>query len=659
MANNDINVKVKATGAEEATDDISGLCDELDRLAETAIKNAGDDKAKQVFANIQKISAAIREEFEQNARDLQSTASEAFDRMGVSIGSLNSNLVAFIAKIPGIGKALAAVRTAILGPLGWILALIGTIGMAIKSWATAFHDARARVEQIKLDNLKNTMNALTEDTQRYVHLLDLAAEKRENEKQILEEQIDAEHQLNEILREREKIKAGFAGMSEQGRFDIEQNAKSDANRSDIKNARQKLESEKTNNEAKIKDLQAKIDRLQEDAEEYRSSAQISGAKAIALSRKHNGVIDNTPVIGWIAGLFKGKTQDVSLIEDNNRLASEAFGKLKSTTEEIEKLKVQLEASIKKRGTYSNAETKINEQEKLNKETLDRAREEEELRRRLAIEERAREKMVRERSEQDTEVEYERNRDAWVNSIAIKLEDAGVRIDKFKKEMEDATAEMERLEKANKDAADWTEEDRRKYERAREDRERALSMMRIAKQEKDSLNQEQRQNRWAVEDMNRQRGYEDEDFERSKKYELASWDAKVAMDTKRLEEGKYMREMAELSLKARDNLSARDIAELEMKRDRGRAMEVEARSNLHNLVREGDRDTAAFEAKMRGQGGNRLTAMGLGGDAVDFNRQTAKNTGKLVALTHEMLGKFSGGPHTGVAGRLGEVTWTMR
>lgn len=658
MAKNDINIGVKTTGEQQASADIDKLCDSVDTFIEAASKAPDTKKYEAYLKKIKKTVAQIRDEFSKNAQEVQSVASDAFDRIGISVGRLNTNVAIFISQIPGIGKALAALRTALMGPLGWILAGIGAVVTAFGQWKKNASEAQLRIDRIKLDNIKSTLKTINEDMEQYLHLLEIAAEKRKNEKEKLEEQIDAQHELNNILREREKIKAGYAGMTEEDRFEIEHSAEADANRADLIQARQKNELEREENEQEIKDIQKQLQRLQDNVVQYESEAKRASASAKEIRDRFNSVIYHAPVAGDVASSMASREENEALAKEFDDAASEANKSLREALKEIDKLNVKMGSLKNKRGVFSDVETKLNEQENLNADKLRRSREEEALRRGLAIEERAREKMVRERSEQDTEDEYMRNREPWRKNLEEKMENVSERMARFAEEADKATEAMSALEEANKDAADWTEEDKRAYERAKEDRERAMTQWRTAQQEMDAFELEKKQRQWDNRDRTKEYEREDREFERQKKSEFLSWDAKVAKETERMNRGKEMREKAQAILDNNfEKLSPRKLAIFEANRDRGRAMELEARSNLHNLAREGDRDTAAFEAKMRGQGGNRLTAMGLGGDAVDFSRETAKNTGKLVLLTREMMTTFKGG-HLKPRAKLGEVTWTM-
>lgn len=641
MANNDINFNFKAQGADESVSDINKMGDALEGLSSAS---GGGDKISGILGKIQKVSESLKSTGVSGFREMTAIFREFSD--GIASGSLS---------VMDMGRAFTALRAVLAGPLGWILGIVGAIGAAIKMWAENTARVNLQKMQINLDNMKSTMATIKEDTDRYVHLLELAADKRRSEKQLMDEQLEAQSQINDLIREREKLRSGNAGMSEEQRFELDATAKARKNRLDTEKDRQMLSSDREQNEADINDIDAKIKRLEEDAKEYQRISRKEGREAVALSRKYNGFWESR----LIASLFNDSNETAQMALDKIRLSEEAGQSFIDTMQEIEKLKNQRKALVGKRATFPTRERGINERESLNAETLKREREEEDLRRSFARREREREIAIRERDESLREDEYVRGRDEWKKSLDEKLDETSKRIEKFSKQADAATKEMRRLEEANKDNADWNERDRRRYDELKEDRSHAMSQMYSAQQEQDALSRSEQETAWADEDRLRQQKREDEDFERQKRLDFASWEGKVASEEKRLEEARAMREEAENALKRRATLSARDIALLEEQRDVGRSREVEARGNLYGLMREGDRETAAFEAKMRGQGGNRLTAMGLGGDVSDYSRQTARNTARLVEINKEMLTKFAGGPHTGIAGRLGEVSWTMR
>lgn len=626
----------------------------MDGLSQEALKGLGKT-VDDVIGKLDGLADGFDKAGE-NASGLEAVVSEVTSRLGVEIGGIDRRIVQLAAHIPGIGKAIKAITTALSGPIGWAIAAIGLIASGINKLMEYATAARERVTNIKLDNLESTLRVMNEDTERQLRLLDLEAKRRQEQKRLLDEQLAAEKSITDHLLQRQRLKETRAGMTDEERFDADEKFGAMQDKADADNARKQLEADRQKNEKDIAKLKKKIALLKEQADNAQKLASASRAAEQRLNDKAAGM-------GFRQGVSDvGGTLGATLREADrhDKIATEAHQQFKSAKEKIEDLKEELEAAEGKGKGFDKRSGEIDRTLEMAEEKRRRAREEEDLRRKNAQAEFDRRKAVRSRDEQDWSSEYARRRDEWMKTEAQRLEDASLRLARFGTEAERARRKMEEMERKYGRPDAMNAKMRRAYDAAVADWERAREKARQAQSEVDEAKRRKEERKWSDEDRQRQWLQEDEDFERQGKYDLAGWDGKVAMDRERMETGKALRISADRQLDNRQRLTPREIQLLEAQRERGRSMETESRGSLRQLLREGDRETAAFEAKMRGAGGNRLTQMGLGGNGEDFARSTAKNTGRLVALTGEMLSTFrNGGLKPKEGGRLGDVTWKMR
>lgn len=628
------------------------LAEVMDALGESSFQSIGAS-GKDVIDGLGRLGDSL-DTAGQNAQALSDVYDEVFDRMGIQVGALDRNVVRLTSHIPGIGKALSALKAALSGPIGWILAAIGLIGGAVMKLMRFATDARERVANIRIDNIASTIRTLNEETERHIRLLDLAKERRQAEKRLAEEQLEAEKSLTMMQAERLRMTETRAGMTEEDRFDAEERFGKRQDEAEMKAERESLRRDREANEAEIRDIDERIREYESAAAGFSETRTAARARQSRLNAKVNGM--------WGRSVWDVDGERERAMRESERLGEEAEKAaegFKSAMEQIERLRNERKAAIDSREGFRRREGALDGRETLNADRRRRAREEEDLRRALAARQRERELALRARGETDREEDRVRGRDEWRRTEWERVTDASKRLARFGEEADRARRSMKELERKYKGKASMSDVDRQRYDALREDYERARERGLAAQDELDDAARQRQETAWGDADRHRQWMLDDEEFRRQGRYDLAGWDGKVAMDRARMEEGRALRIDAERRLGNRAALSPREIALLEAQRERGRSMETESRGSLRQLLREGDRERAEFEARMRGAGGNRLTQMGLGGNGEDFARSTARNTGKLVALTREMLTRFAGGAAYPVAGRLGETRWSMR
>ena len=108
-----------------------------------------------------------------------------------------------------------------------------------------------------------------------------------------------------------------------------------------------------------------------------------------------------------------------------------------------------------------------------------------------------------------------------------------------------------------------------------------------------------------------------------------------------------------------NLTKLQEAQLVRQRDEMRGRITASRGKIDDLKLQAQERRVEFNEGIMKQG-NRLTAMGLGGDAVGWSKETATNTRELVQLTREQIKVFQNSGRVSPENRrLGYTSFTMR
>lgn len=634
--------KLDGGAVKELRKEARALAEEMADLKSESLARVGG-AGQSVIASIGGLADSL-DTAGDKARDLQDVCEAVFAKLGVSVGRVDAGLAGLIARLPGVGKAVAAFKAALAGPLGWILAVVGAIGTAAAGIIKLVREYKAEIADIRIGNLDRTVPAISEDRERKLRLLDLAIDRRKAEEEAARNLLDTEKAVNDTLLEREKNNRSRPGMSETERNALEHEFKGRGIEADRDHARRRHAQEMEEMAGSEKDIDAKIKIYKEAAKD----AQNARAEALEVSNARRGYLNRAEeagrgVGGWMRSWFYDTETAQEQAEDAERVASEAYAEMKTALEAIERLEKEKYELQKKREAKAKEAAKIDAEAETKRADLAKEREREAFRISQAKERGARERMVRDRDHRETEDENEFDRNKWMHSQDTMEARARILKDGARVDEDRWRKVVDGLEKRHGTPDEMDAETRMMYDNAKADWEHARDRRRRFEREEADIKAQKREAGYAEADRSRRMHEENEDFEREGEYNRAGWDRKVAMDRERYETGRNLRIAAERRLEDRGSLNARQIAVFEAQRERGRSMETGARSSLRDLLREGDRERADFEAKMRGAGGNRLTAMGLGGNGgADYGRATASNTGKLVTLTREMISTFRGG-----------------
>lgn len=318
--------------------------------------------------------------------------------------------------------------------------------------------------------------------------------------------------------------------------------------------------------------------------------------------------------------------------------------------EINRLEEKIEEAKMRRKTLTDkvaAGEKSPEEARLEAE---KAKRESEARDRKAQEDRRVASLKRERARERELYEYERDLAERQHArrvaepyqdLVTQLKTAEAEMRRFRAEEEKALAKREAVMRsfAASGRADMTEEERFAFNNATSDLARSRSARYGEQSTIAELKKQMRDRRFEEGLAQRARDREDADFAREGRYSRGSWATRLRMDIERYREGRRTFEDAQRRILA-DNAGTapltpeeRRIAERD--RDEGRQKMTETRSALRSAAMEGDAQGTSFVASLFGHR-NRLTAMGLGGDVANWDRQTASNTRKLVEQNRELL-----------------------
>ena len=622
----------------------------MDALSKTASRLGGSQLGK-VAEAISSVTAQGRQlcgtlgEMTERQRAWFEVAESGADELGIRTDSLTKNIIDLLTKIPGVGRAFKAVGA--VGTLA-ITAIIWSIKKIIDTWREwrqfkAEHEFRMFGEGVK--SAQRAIDA-------YISVLEIAQSKEKTYIDAKRQQKDAINELTKAQLELNKAKELEGVEDEAARRRIEEKYSA-------------LESEQTYKEGKlgyarkvededlaIKQMEERLNLLKEKAKENREAFNYAkkktdyylkqGAKARRSFRFADEKFNSEQAESWSESSVAYMSDMRKNIEDIAQLESK-----------IEEAKIRREALTKKAASGE----KTPEQARLEAEKLKR---EAEARDRKAAEDRRIAALKRDREREQELFDYDRDlaERQHARSVAepyqdlvTQLKTAETELRRFRAEEEEAYRTRERIMRAValRAAADpsgyaaMTAEEQTAFNNATSDLTRARSSRYTEQSNIANLKKTLHDRRFDEGLTQYQRDKEDRDFEREGRYSRGNWASRLRMDIERYREGQRMFEDAQKRILA-DNAGTRPMTPEERRiaerdRDEGRAKMTETRSALRSAAMEGDSQGMSFVASLFGHR-NRLTAMGLGGDVADWDRQTARNTHKLVEQNRELLNSIN-------------------
>ena len=635
-------------------------------------------KSQSLQSELGKTGNKIADEF-----DLASSLTNAFD---LRLNAVTEAVVGLAAKIPAVGKAMLAL------PMGAILAGIAAIYKLIGDCLERAKEIRQIDREIRFKTLESTLNNITREFDAQNHLLDLQYSKEERMISLARERRDAEREVEKQILETQKALELSKALTDDQREQIEMRYQQKFDALESRNERRVTADTKEDLELKIARLKDEIKIAKDQKDAYnaaKSAAEEDRAKAKKEQKGKNawgliGTIGTEAAAGAGVGLVAGSVipgignaagaavgavggavsgvwdaWKASEIRDEAAEEAEELGKkiqdiqsnLADTTkdiqkkeEELKKLEGQLKIKSEVGASGKTRDATLNdEREKARK--AEQERKEIERKRKLAREQHARDREVElfEYDQDLAERQYQRGkRQPWQNTNQ-QIEEAEKEELRYREEEAEALKSRNRLLK--KIAADVAagrgvmEEDERDLQEATQDLTRARSS-RIQEQTTiDSLRKELHDRQFQEAENQHSIEREDADWRRSGRYERGNWASKLRMDEERYLEARKQYEEADAKIKADNNgtstLSPEQRQIVERQRNEARQYLTSSRDAMRSSLMSGDEQRANFATSLMSHR-NRLTAMGLGGDVADWDKQTARNTQKLVEQNKELL-----------------------
>ena len=596
-------------------------------------------------------------------------ASTAVDLFGISIGKAEKIVGALALAIPKVGKALLAI------PAMWLLAAIAIIGKGISGIFETFQRIHKENDEIRFSNAENNLKSITESSERWNDLLDITISKENQITEAIREQEDAQTNLlkAEIELERQRAKQGIDSDTVLAEID----RRYDERLMDIDAgvANRGVDREEIDIRRKLDAANRKRDRLEKDRKSYEGEASQYGAIAADEYEQVDGssywdrLRKNTGPTGF--NLFRVFDRNFWTGHDPQeegdryaRLATEAQSKARDALKErikaqteVDELEKKLASIEKKRKTVEteneskrteDAEKKRQEQRRIDNVLLRRAREEE----------------LHEYDRDLAETNYQRNRRSmWQNDVE-QLAEAEKMLERYRREEKDALDERERVMKEVAAQGGWqtiTEKQEFRFNNATSDLARARSSRYQEQSTVDQLEKSLHDRRFEESERRYAIDREDSDAAWSRAYGRANYAQRLAMDRRRLAAAQMEYDAADAAI-LDDNSGAKTLTPeerrvMERRRNEARSRIVQSRESIAGAEYEGDTQRAQFYASVSRQG-NRLTAMGLGGDVANWDKQTAANTRRIHATNVEMLKEFRNFGRKGGAIAPGSVgmTW---
>ena len=624
----------------------------MDALSKTASRLGGSQLGK-VAEAISSVTAQGRQlsgtlgEMTERQRAWFEVAESGAEEIGVRTDKLTGSIFRLLITLPIIGKVFKGIGTvATLAIAGIIWSVKGLVD-AWREWKQfkAEHEFRIFGEGIK--SAQRAIDA-------YISVLEIAQSKEKIYIDAKRQQKDAINELTKAQLELNKAKELEGVEDEAARRRIEEKYSA-------------LESEQTYKEGKlgyarkvedenlaIKQMEEKLTALQEKYTLSREGFNTSMRKQQYHTKEGTGVgsylfakfgwgqLDRDQAKEW------GDSAKVYQLE-----MQDALKQVAELESKIEEAKIRREALTKKAASGE----KTPEQARLEAEKLKR---ESEARDRKAAEDRRIAALKRDREREQELFDYDRDlaERQHARSVAepyqdlvTQLKTAETELRRFRAEEEEAYRTRERIMRAValRAAADpsgyaaMTAEEQTVFNNATSDLTRARSSRYSEQSNIANLKKTLHDRRFDEGLSQYQRDKEDRDFEREGRYSRGNWASRLRMDIERYREGQRMFEDAQKRILA-DNAGTRSMTPEERRiaerdRDEGRAKMTETRSALRSAAMEGDSQGMSFVASLFGHR-NRLTAMGLGGDVADWDRQTARNTHKLVEQNRELLNSIN-------------------
>lgn len=625
----------------------------MDALSKTASRLGGSQLGK-VAEAISSVTAQGRQlcgtlgEMTERQRAWFEVAESGAEGLGIRVDKLTGSILNLLKKIPRIGSAFKA-----MGTVG-ALAIAGII-WAVKGLIDVWKERRQFKADHEAKQFTQGVKNAHDWTAAYLRVLKQAHEEELAIVEAKRKQEDAAVALYKSQLELNKAKELEGVEDEAARWRIEEKYKQLSSESEYSQGKIGYARKVEDIDTKIKHLQEELSAAKEDAKEDREAVHAQIRRARYYYGKSTGWWANTKA-------FLGIGNDFAVGQMNQ--ANESAASYRASERENIKKVSNLEAEIKKLEIQRNTLTaksasgeKPMEQAQLEAEKLKR---EAEARDRKAAEDRRIAALKRNREREQELFDYDRDlaERQHARSVAepyqdlvTQLKTAETELRRFRAEEEEAYRTRERIMRAvalraaagPSGYAAMTEEEQTAFNNATSDLTRARSSRYTEQSNIANLKKTLHDRRFDEGLSQYQRDKEDRDFEREGRYSRGNWASRLRMDIERYREGQRMFEDAQKRILA-DNAGTRPMTPEERRiaerdRDEGRAKMTETRSALRSAAMEGDSQGMSFVASLFGHR-NRLTAMGLGGDVADWDRQTARNTHKLVEQNRELLNSIN-------------------
>lgn len=623
---------------------VADLNDALAALSKTASRLGGAELGRVADA-ISSVTAQGRQlcgtlnEMTEKQRAWFDVAESGAAELGVRADSLTQSILNLLKKTPGIGGAFKAI-----GAVG-SLAIVGII-WAVKGLVQAWNDWRKFKAEHEFRMFSEGVKSAQRAIDAYISVLEMAQSKEKAYIDAKRQQKDAINDLTKAQLELNKAKE-LEGIEDE------------ATRRSIEEKYSRLESDQTYKEGQlgyarkvededlaIRQMEEKLDALKEKYDISREAFNAARKTSLYYMKEGTGI---GSYIGGVLGLEVGQL-DREQAKDYGEAASGYALEMQEAMKQQEELKAKIEeAKIRRDALKAKVASGENtpeqsrlEAEKEKRESEARDRKATEDRRKAALErEREREKELFEYDRDLAERQHARSVAEPYQDLVTQLKTAEAELRRFRAEEEEAFATRERVMRsfAASKRPEMTAEEQFVFNNATSDLARARSS-RYSEQSNIANLKKQIHDRRFEEGLSQySRDKEDMDFEREGRYSRGNWAAKLRMDVERYREGQKQFEDAQRRILA-DNAGTRTMTPEERRiaerdRDEGRSKMTETRSALRSAAMEGDTQGMSFVASLFGHR-NRLTAMGLGGDVADWDRQTARNTHTLVEQNRELL-----------------------
>ncbi len=576
-------------------------------------------------------------------------AAAGADELGVSMDALTKSVLDLLKRIPGIGAAFKRI-----GGVG-ALAIAGIV-WSVKGLVSAWREWRQFKAEQEFRMFGKGVELAQNAIAAYVSVLEIAQSKEKAYIDAKRQQKDALNELTKAQLDLNKAKE-LEGVEDEGmRRRIEERyaglASEQADREGRLGYARKVEDE----DVAIRQMTEKLAHLEEAAKENRQ------AYNVAERKKAYHLKEGTGIGSYIAAKFGVGELDREQAKEWGEAASAYQRDFQNTLKEIERIKGQIEEAKMRRkalsdkvaaGEKSPEEARL-EAEKAKRESEARDRKAQEDRRVAALKrQRERERELYEYDRDLAERQHARSVAEPYQDLVTQLKTAKAELRRFREEEAEALAARERVMRAfaASGRADMTERERFEFENATSDLLRARSARYSEQSTVDQLEKQMHDRRFEEGLSQYQRDREDADFAREGRYARGNWATRLRMDMERYREGSRAFEDAQRRILA-DNDGTRPLTPEERRiaerdRDEGRQKMTETRSALRATAMEGDAQGMSFVASLFGHR-NRLTAMGLGGDVADWDRQTARNTHTLVKQNRELLNAINRKTGAGIA-----------